>query len=77
MINQLTNINTGRGYTISFESPKDERLSLFKLGERSYDHLLLTPPKSKGQPLGFLTRATLIHMKAMVLHLRPKSFSTL
>nr|AEH41495.1 oligosaccharyl transferase subunit beta [Endocarpon pusillum] len=37
-----------RGYKISFESPKNERLSLFKLGERSYDHLLLTPPKSKG-----------------------------
>lgn len=29
------------------ESPKSERLSLFKHGERAYDHLLLFPPNSK------------------------------
>lgn len=40
---------TARGFKISFESPKNEKLSLFKLGERSYDHLILTPPKSKGE----------------------------
>ncbi|OJD25202.1 hypothetical protein ACJ73_03433 [Blastomyces percursus] len=39
----------GRGYSISFQSPKDEGLSLFKHGERSYDHIILLPPsKSKG-----------------------------
>ncbi|PGH16297.1 hypothetical protein AJ79_01836 [Helicocarpus griseus UAMH5409] len=38
----------GRGYSISFQSPKDEQLALFKHGERAYDHLILFPPKSKG-----------------------------
>ncbi|RAH47846.1 dolichyl-diphosphooligosaccharide-protein glycotransferase [Aspergillus brunneoviolaceus CBS 621.78] len=37
-----------RGYDIAFESPKSDQLSLFELGERAYDHLLLLPPKSKG-----------------------------
>ncbi|KAL4788649.1 Dolichyl-diphosphooligosaccharide--protein glycosyltransferase subunit WBP1 [Aspergillus varians] len=37
-----------RGYSLSFESPKNEQLSLFELGERAYDHVLLLPPKSKG-----------------------------
>lgn len=37
-----------RGYTISFESPKNNQFSLFKHGEKAYDHLLLLPPKSKG-----------------------------
>ncbi|KAL8792535.1 MAG: hypothetical protein Q9195_004905 [Heterodermia aff. obscurata] len=37
----------GRGYKLSFESPKNEKLSLFKLGERVYDHIILLPPKSK------------------------------
>ncbi|RAL12699.1 dolichyl-diphosphooligosaccharide-protein glycotransferase [Aspergillus homomorphus CBS 101889] len=37
-----------RGYDIAFESPKSDKLSLFDLGERAYDHLLLLPPKSKG-----------------------------
>ncbi|KAF2237937.1 Dolichyl-diphosphooligosaccharide-protein glycosyltransferase 48kDa subunit [Viridothelium virens] len=37
-----------RGFRISFESPKNEKLSLFELGERAYDHLILLPPKSKG-----------------------------
>ncbi|OJJ48379.1 hypothetical protein ASPZODRAFT_150618 [Penicilliopsis zonata CBS 506.65] len=38
----------GRGYTLSFESPKSEQLSLFQHGARAYDHLLVFPPKSKG-----------------------------
>ncbi|KAK2743377.1 oligosaccharyl transferase glycoprotein complex, beta subunit [Onygenales sp. PD_40] len=38
----------GRGYSISFQSPKDEKLALSKHGERTYDHLILFPPKSKG-----------------------------
>ncbi|KAF2398011.1 Dolichyl-diphosphooligosaccharide-protein glycosyltransferase 48kDa subunit [Trichodelitschia bisporula] len=37
----------GRGYDISFESPKKSDLSLFRLGERSFDHVVLLPPKSK------------------------------
>lgn len=39
----------GRGYSISFQSPKDQSLSLFKHGERAYDHIALFPLKSKGQ----------------------------
>ncbi|KAJ9295163.1 hypothetical protein DTO271G3_6333 [Paecilomyces variotii] len=37
-----------RGFDISFESPKNDKLSLFHLGDRAYDHLLILPPKSKG-----------------------------
>ncbi|KAL5343509.1 Dolichyl-diphosphooligosaccharide--protein glycosyltransferase subunit WBP1 [Aspergillus crustosus] len=37
-----------RGYNLIFESPKSEQLSLFELGDRAYDHVLLLPPKSKG-----------------------------
>jgi oligosaccharyltransferase complex subunit beta len=37
----------GRGYELSFESPKNDKLSLFYLGERAYDHVLLLPPSSK------------------------------
>ncbi|KAL1970975.1 hypothetical protein VTN77DRAFT_2809 [Rasamsonia byssochlamydoides] len=37
-----------RGYSITFESPKNEDLSLFKHGDKAYDHLLILPPKSKG-----------------------------
>jgi oligosaccharyltransferase complex subunit beta len=39
----------GRGYDVSFESPKSDKLSLFQHGERAYDHLLILPPKSKGE----------------------------
>ncbi|KAI3335430.1 Dolichyl-diphosphooligosaccharide--protein glycosyltransferase subunit WBP1 [Ustulina deusta] len=38
----------GRGFDISYETPKSEGLSLFHLGERSYDHVLLFPTKAKG-----------------------------
>ncbi|EIT76341.1 oligosaccharyltransferase [Aspergillus oryzae 100-8] len=37
-----------RGYNLAFESPKSDKLSLFELGERAYDHVLLLPPRSKG-----------------------------
>ncbi|RAL68495.1 hypothetical protein DID88_007223 [Monilinia fructigena] len=37
-----------RGYELTFESPKSEKLGLFELGERSFDHLLVLPSKSKG-----------------------------
>lgn len=46
-----------RGYTISFESPKNNQFSLFKHGERSYDHLLLLPPKSKGWHFTHIAKA--------------------
>ncbi|KAF2138930.1 uncharacterized protein K452DRAFT_360696 [Aplosporella prunicola CBS 121167] len=39
---------TSRGFSLDFASPKSESLSLFKHGERAYDHVLLLPPKSKG-----------------------------
>ncbi|TGJ87950.1 hypothetical protein E0Z10_g865 [Xylaria hypoxylon] len=39
---------TGRGFDIAYETPKSESLSLFHLGERSYDHVLLFPTKAKG-----------------------------
>ena len=42
------NIVIARGYTISFESPKNSKFSLFQHGEKAYDHLLILPPKSKG-----------------------------
>lgn len=38
----------GRGYDLTFESPKSDKLSLFEHGDRAYDHLLILPPKSKG-----------------------------
>jgi oligosaccharyltransferase complex subunit beta len=36
-----------RGFELTFESPRDSSLSLFTLGERSYDHIILLPPTSK------------------------------
>ncbi|KAL8728386.1 MAG: hypothetical protein Q9166_005430 [cf. Caloplaca sp. 2 TL-2023] len=37
-----------RGYKLAFESPKNDKLSLFQHGERAYDHIILLPTKSKG-----------------------------
>lgn len=48
-----------RGYEISFQSPKNEKLALFKLGERSYDHVFLIPPKSKGRRTSSSIKPTL------------------
>lgn len=39
----------GRGYKISFQSPKTEKLALFRHGQRTFDHIILLPPKSKGK----------------------------
>jgi oligosaccharyltransferase complex subunit beta len=36
-----------RGYELDFQSPKSDAFSLFSLGERDYDHILLFPPTSK------------------------------
>ncbi|KAI1392102.1 Dolichyl-diphosphooligosaccharide-protein glycosyltransferase 48kDa subunit [Hypoxylon trugodes] len=38
----------GRGFQINYETPKSEGLRLFHLGEKSYDHVLFLPTKSKG-----------------------------
>ncbi|KAI0162077.1 Dolichyl-diphosphooligosaccharide--protein glycosyltransferase subunit WBP1 [Xylariaceae sp. FL1272] len=38
----------GRGYKLSYETPKSDSVNLIHLGERSYDHILLFPIKSKG-----------------------------
>jgi hypothetical protein len=38
-----------RGFEITVDSPKNEKLALFQLGDRAYDHLLLLPSKSKGK----------------------------
>lgn len=45
---ELTICSIARGYSVSFESPKNEKLALVKYNERAYDHLILFPPKSKG-----------------------------
>ncbi|KAK5656203.1 hypothetical protein OQA88_4964 [Cercophora sp. LCS_1] len=37
-----------RGFKLTFETPKSESLSLFHLGERAYDHLIVFPSKAKG-----------------------------
>ncbi|KAL1958681.1 hypothetical protein VTO42DRAFT_4024 [Malbranchea cinnamomea] len=37
-----------RGYSLSFESPKNDKLSLFRHGERAFDHLIILPSKLKG-----------------------------
>ncbi|OWO97876.1 hypothetical protein B2J93_7673 [Marssonina coronariae] len=38
----------GRGFSLTFESPKSEKLALFHLGARAYDHVLILPSKSRG-----------------------------
>ncbi|KAK3905724.1 Oligosaccharyltransferase 48 kDa subunit beta-domain-containing protein [Staphylotrichum tortipilum] len=38
----------GRGFQLSFETPKSESLALFHLGERTYDHIIFFPTKAKG-----------------------------
>ncbi|PHH90186.1 hypothetical protein CDD83_4317 [Cordyceps sp. RAO-2017] len=37
-----------RGFDISYETPRSEGLQLFRLGERSYDHIIFFPTKVKG-----------------------------
>ncbi|KAL8657973.1 MAG: hypothetical protein Q9226_001383 [Calogaya cf. arnoldii] len=37
-----------RGYRLAFEAPKNDKLALFKHGERAFDHILLLPTRSKG-----------------------------
>ncbi|KIW00543.1 uncharacterized protein PV09_07898 [Verruconis gallopava] len=54
----------GRGYSLTFESPKKEGLSLFHLGSRAYDHVLLLPPKSKAYGPALTPNLLLDFMKA-------------
>jgi oligosaccharyltransferase complex subunit beta len=42
-----SNIAPARGFELAFESPKSDKLNLFSLGERAYDHILLLPPSGK------------------------------
>ncbi|KAE9973203.1 hypothetical protein BLS_003724 [Venturia inaequalis] len=53
-----------RGFKLSFESPKKTGLSLFHLGQRAYDHLLLLPPKSKAYGPALTPSLILDFMKA-------------
>lgn len=39
----------GRGYDITYETPRSEELALFRLGEKNYDHILFLPTKVKGK----------------------------
>lgn len=38
-----------RGFKITYETPKSDSLSLFRLGERTYDHVIFFPSKVKGR----------------------------
>jgi hypothetical protein len=40
--------HAARGFSISYETPKSEKLELFHLGERVYDHILFLPTTVKG-----------------------------
>ncbi|KAK5083030.1 oligosaccharyl transferase glycoprotein complex, beta subunit [Lithohypha guttulata] len=48
LYSQLWSDLESRSFVLQFESPKSEALSLFRLGAKTYDHVLLLPPKSKG-----------------------------
>lgn len=43
-----TNDHIGRGFSLTYKSPKDTTLALFQHGAPAYSHLLLLPTKSKG-----------------------------
>ncbi|ERS99502.1 oligosaccharyltransferase complex subunit beta [Sporothrix schenckii 1099-18] len=38
----------GRGFSVSYETAKSSTVSLFRLGERAYDHVIFFPTKAKG-----------------------------
>ena len=48
LYSQLWSDLESRDFLVSFESPKNDQLALFKHGQLAYEHLILTPPKSKG-----------------------------
>lgn len=41
--------SAGRGYKITHATPKQEDLRLEHLGEKTFDHLVIFPTKSKGE----------------------------
>ena len=41
-------MSTARGFHTTVDSPKGDKVALFKHDERTYDHVLLLPAKSKG-----------------------------
>lgn len=55
----LISSKTARGFKLSYESPKNDKLALFRHGERVYDHIILLPPRSKGTSTSFRTRIRL------------------
>ena len=44
----ILGVHLDREFTLNFESPKSDRVALFRHGERVFDHVMLFPPKSKG-----------------------------
>lgn len=48
-IDGLTDESIERGYQISYETPRSEKIKLFHLGERTYDHLVFLPARVKGK----------------------------
>jgi oligosaccharyltransferase complex subunit beta len=54
---------TARGFSTTVESPKADKLSLFRHGERAYDHVLLLPAKSKGLGPAFTANNILEFLK--------------
>lgn len=40
--------NVARGFDIAYDTPRSDKLGLFHLGERKYDHLVFLPTKVKG-----------------------------
>lgn len=47
-VQRLTIKCIARGFHTTVDSPKSDKLSLFRHGERAYDHVILLPGKSKG-----------------------------
>lgn len=44
----MGSVCAARGFDITYETPRSEKLGLFHLGERKYDHLVFFPTKVKG-----------------------------
>ena len=67
-----------RDFKLTFESPKNEQLSLFRHGALAFEHLILTPPKSKGRYSGTLVvvQSLTRPYQATVLRSHRKSSST-
>ncbi|KYK58967.1 hypothetical protein DCS_00094 [Drechmeria coniospora] len=55
---------TARGYDITYESPRNEGLRLFRLGQRNFDHVMVLPCKLKGLGPNFTPSLLLDFVKA-------------